>query len=116
MFQLDTCYGQEFLNYHSQTLELVIGGSTGKIEIDHPAKEINLLVTTPSRPLDHIQNTKRIHIQQIEGKLWVFHTLVHAFQLVAACSCLIVHIGKKILLYSLIILLGDCYSKIFFSV
>ncbi|XP_027330838.1 DEAD-box ATP-dependent RNA helicase 27-like [Abrus precatorius] len=49
---------KELLKYHSQTLGLVIGGSTRKIEAERIAKGINLLVATPGRLLDHLQNTK----------------------------------------------------------
>ncbi|ESW27160.1 hypothetical protein PHAVU_003G179000 [Phaseolus vulgaris] len=49
---------KELLKYHSQTLGLVIGGSTRKLEAARLAKGINLLVGTPGRLLDHLQNTK----------------------------------------------------------
>ncbi|KAL2338279.1 hypothetical protein Fmac_012725 [Flemingia macrophylla] len=49
---------KELLKYHSQTLGLVIGGSTRKLEAERIAKGINLLVGTPGRLLDHLQNTK----------------------------------------------------------
>ncbi|KAL2962049.1 hypothetical protein AAZX31_17G119200 [Glycine max] len=49
---------KELLKYHSQTLGLVIGGSARKIEAERIAKGINLLVGTPGRLLDHLQNTK----------------------------------------------------------
>ncbi|KAE9601877.1 putative RNA helicase [Lupinus albus] len=49
---------KELLKYHSQTLALVIGGATRKIEAERLAKGVNLLVGTPGRLLDHLQNTK----------------------------------------------------------
>ncbi|KAK7292121.1 hypothetical protein RIF29_07834 [Crotalaria pallida] len=49
---------KELLKYHSQTLGLVIGGATRKIEAERLAKGVNLLVGTPGRLLDHLQNTK----------------------------------------------------------
>ncbi|WJX95673.1 RNA helicase [Trifolium repens] len=49
----------ELLKYHSQTLGLLIGGSSRKTEAQHLAKGINILVATPGRLLDHLQNTKR---------------------------------------------------------
>ncbi|XP_057723784.1 DEAD-box ATP-dependent RNA helicase 27-like [Arachis stenosperma] len=49
---------KELLKYHSQTLGLIIGGSTRKLEAERIAKGINLLVATPGRLLDHLQNTK----------------------------------------------------------
>ncbi|XP_061365180.1 DEAD-box ATP-dependent RNA helicase 27-like [Gastrolobium bilobum] len=49
---------KELLKYHSQTLGLVIGGSARKVEAERIKKGINLLVATPGRLLDHLQNTK----------------------------------------------------------
>ncbi|KAL1334302.1 hypothetical protein HN51_063235 [Arachis hypogaea] len=49
---------KELLKYHSQTLGLIIGGSTRKLEAERIAKGVNLLVATPGRLLDHLQNTK----------------------------------------------------------
>ncbi|GFP82995.1 dead-box ATP-dependent RNA helicase 51 [Phtheirospermum japonicum] len=49
---------KELMKYHSQTLGLVIGGSTRKVEAERIAKGVNLLVGTPGRLLDHLQNTK----------------------------------------------------------
>ncbi|XP_059661635.1 DEAD-box ATP-dependent RNA helicase 51-like [Cornus florida] len=48
----------ELLKYHSQTLGLVIGGSARRAEAERIAKGVNLLVATPGRLLDHLQNTK----------------------------------------------------------
>ncbi|XP_058760964.1 DEAD-box ATP-dependent RNA helicase 27-like [Vicia villosa] len=50
---------QKLLKYHSQTLGLIIGGSARRTEAEHLAKGINILVATPGRLLDHLQNTKR---------------------------------------------------------
>ncbi|KAI9088428.1 hypothetical protein K1719_029877 [Acacia pycnantha] len=49
---------KELLKYHSQTLALVIGGSARKGEAERILKGVNLLVATPGRLLDHLQNTK----------------------------------------------------------
>ncbi|KAK7281684.1 hypothetical protein RIF29_09880 [Crotalaria pallida] len=49
---------KELLKYHSQTLGLVIGGSARKGEAERIVKGANLLVATPGRLLDHLQNTK----------------------------------------------------------
>jgi len=46
------------MKYHSQTLGYVIGGNNRRSEADHLAKGVNLLVATPGRLLDHLQNTK----------------------------------------------------------
>ncbi|KAL0395231.1 UNVERIFIED_CONTAM: DEAD-box ATP-dependent RNA helicase 27 [Sesamum latifolium] len=49
---------KELLKYHSQTLGLVIGGAARRGEAERIAKGVNLLVATPGRLLDHLQNTK----------------------------------------------------------
>ncbi|CAL0327591.1 unnamed protein product [Lupinus luteus] len=49
---------KELLRYHSQTLGLVIGGAGRKGEAERIVKGVNLLVATPGRLLDHLQNTK----------------------------------------------------------
>ncbi|CAK9147846.1 unnamed protein product [Ilex paraguariensis] len=49
---------KDLLKYHSQTLGLVIGGSARRGEAERIAKGVNLLVATPGRLLDHLQNTK----------------------------------------------------------
>lgn len=49
---------KDLLKYHSQTLGLVIGGAGRRGEAERLAKGVNLLVATPGRLLDHLQNTK----------------------------------------------------------
>ncbi|KAM3273457.1 hypothetical protein ACQJBY_042981 [Aegilops geniculata] len=49
---------KELMKYHSQTLGYVIGGNGRRTEADQLAKGVNLLVATPGRLLDHLQNTK----------------------------------------------------------
>ncbi|KAK8489571.1 hypothetical protein V6N13_123355 [Hibiscus sabdariffa] len=49
---------EDLLKYHSQTLGLVIGGSDRRGEARRIVKGVNLLVATPGRLLDHLQNTK----------------------------------------------------------
>lgn len=49
---------KELLKDHSQTLGLVIGGAARKSEAERIVKGVNLLVGTPGRLLDHLQNTK----------------------------------------------------------
>ncbi|XP_073057097.1 DEAD-box ATP-dependent RNA helicase 27-like [Primulina eburnea] len=48
----------DLLKYHSQTLGLVIGGAARRGEAERIIKGVNLLVGTPGRLLDHLQNTK----------------------------------------------------------
>ncbi|BEI85898.1 hypothetical protein CcaverHIS002_0601850 [Cutaneotrichosporon cavernicola] len=43
---------------HSQTFGIVMGGANRKAEADKLVKGVNLLVATPGRLLDHLQNTK----------------------------------------------------------
>ncbi|KFH63927.1 hypothetical protein MVEG_09752 [Podila verticillata NRRL 6337] len=50
--------GVDLLKYHNQTFGIVIGGANRKAEADKLAKGVNLLVATPGRLLDHLQNTK----------------------------------------------------------
>ncbi|XP_006651920.1 DEAD-box ATP-dependent RNA helicase 27 [Oryza brachyantha] len=49
---------KELMKYHSQTLGYIIGGNGRRGEADQLAKGVNLLVATPGRLLDHLQNTK----------------------------------------------------------
>ncbi|KAG8098624.1 hypothetical protein GUJ93_ZPchr0013g34682 [Zizania palustris] len=49
---------KELMKYHSQTLGYIIGGTGRRGEADQLAKGVNLLVATPGRLLDHLQNTK----------------------------------------------------------
>lgn len=48
---------QELLKYHHHTYGLIIGGSNRKEEAKKLAKGVNVLVCTPGRLLDHLQNT-----------------------------------------------------------
>lgn len=43
---------------HSQTYGIVIGGANRRAEADKLGKGINLIVATPGRLLDHLQNTQ----------------------------------------------------------
>lgn len=44
--------------HHSQTHGMVIGGANRRTEADKLCKGVNILVATPGRLLDHLQNTK----------------------------------------------------------
>lgn len=48
---------KELLRYHSQTVGKVIGGENRKKEAEILVKGVNLLVATPGRLLDHLENT-----------------------------------------------------------
>ncbi|KAJ2448597.1 ATP-dependent RNA helicase [Coemansia sp. RSA 2336] len=49
---------RELMQFHSQTFGLVIGGANRRAEADKLGKGVNLLIATPGRLLDHLQNTK----------------------------------------------------------
>ncbi|KAF2663718.1 DEAD-domain-containing protein [Microthyrium microscopicum] len=48
---------RELMENHSQTFGIVIGGANRRAESEKLAKGVNLLVATPGRLLDHLQNT-----------------------------------------------------------
>ncbi|KAL2265864.1 hypothetical protein VTJ83DRAFT_6964 [Remersonia thermophila] len=48
---------RELMKYHSQTYGIVIGGANRRAEADKLGKGVNLLIATPGRLLDHLQNT-----------------------------------------------------------
>eukprot|EP00238_Polyblepharides_amylifera_P009779 CAMPEP_0196582092 /NCGR_PEP_ID=MMETSP1081-20130531/37440_1 /TAXON_ID=36882 /ORGANISM="Pyramimonas amylifera, Strain CCMP720" /LENGTH=593 /DNA_ID=CAMNT_0041902569 /DNA_START=386 /DNA_END=2167 /DNA_ORIENTATION=+ len=49
---------RELMKYHSQTHGIVMGGANRRVEAERLQKGVNLLVSTPGRLLDHLQNTK----------------------------------------------------------
>lgn len=49
---------RELMEFHSQTFGIVIGGANRRQEAEKLMKGVNLLVATPGRLLDHLQNTK----------------------------------------------------------
>ena len=53
-------FGQlsELIAYHRQSFGLVMGGANRKGEADKLVKGCNIVVATPGRLLDHLQNTK----------------------------------------------------------
>ena len=48
----------ELFSHHSQTHGIVMGGANRRAESEKLIKGVNLLVATPGRLLDHLQNTK----------------------------------------------------------
>ena len=48
---------RELMANHSQTLGIVIGGANRRQEAEKLTKGVNLLIATPGRLLDHLQNT-----------------------------------------------------------
>lgn len=49
---------RELMAHHSQTYGIVIGGAKRRAEADKLTKGVNLLIATPGRLLDHLQNTQ----------------------------------------------------------
>ncbi|KAJ5295945.1 hypothetical protein PENANT_c001G04177 [Penicillium antarcticum] len=49
---------RELMQFHSQTYGIVIGGANRRAEADKLMKGVNLLIATPGRLLDHLQNTQ----------------------------------------------------------
>lgn len=49
---------RELMAHHSQTFGIVIGGANRRQEAEKLAKGVNLLIATPGRLLDHLQNTQ----------------------------------------------------------
>jgi len=48
---------RELMAHHSQTFGIVIGGANRRAEAEKLQKGVNLLIATPGRLLDHLQNT-----------------------------------------------------------
>ncbi|KAI1341692.1 P-loop containing nucleoside triphosphate hydrolase protein [Xylariaceae sp. FL0016] len=48
---------RELMEHHSQTYGIVIGGANRRAEAEKLSKGVNLLIATPGRLLDHLQNT-----------------------------------------------------------
>ncbi|KAL2911250.1 ATP-dependent RNA helicase [Polyrhizophydium stewartii] len=49
---------KELMQHHSQTFGILMGGANRKAEAEKLSKGVNLIVATPGRLLDHLQNTK----------------------------------------------------------
>lgn len=49
---------RELMEFHSQTFGIVIGGANRRQEAEKLTKGVNILIATPGRLLDHLQNTK----------------------------------------------------------
>jgi len=50
---------------HSQTYGLVMGGANRRTEAERLVKGVNLLIATPGRLLDHLQNTKGFVVRNL---------------------------------------------------
>jgi ATP-dependent RNA helicase DDX18/HAS1 len=49
---------RDLCKFHMQTHGMVMGGANRKVEADRLVKGVNLLIATPGRLLDHMQNTR----------------------------------------------------------
>ncbi|KAI9805663.1 MAG: ATP-dependent RNA helicase [Piccolia ochrophora] len=49
---------RELMAHHSQTYGIVIGGANRRAEAEKLMKGVNLIIATPGRLLDHLQNTQ----------------------------------------------------------
>jgi len=49
---------KDLMAHHSQTFGIIMGGANRRAEVDKLVKGVNLIVATPGRLLDHLQNTK----------------------------------------------------------
>jgi len=57
---------RELLKHHDQTYGLVMGGANRTTEMQKLEKGINILVATPGRLLDHLQNTKNFMYKNLQ--------------------------------------------------
>ncbi|MCJ1415147.1 ATP-dependent RNA helicase ddx18 [Xylographa parallela] len=58
---------RELMTHHSQTYGIVIGGANRRAEAEKLAKGVNLLIATPGRLLDHLQNTQGFIYKNIKA-------------------------------------------------
>ena len=56
----------DLMKYHHHTYGLIMGGNNRKAEAEKLIKGVNLLVATPGRLLDHLQNTKGFMIKNLK--------------------------------------------------
>eukprot|EP00128_Syssomonas_multiformis_P011293 Colp12_sorted_trinity150504_noHs@32039 len=57
---------RELLKYHHHTFGIVMGGANRKAEVEKLIKGVNILVATPGRLLDHLQNTNGFVIKNLQ--------------------------------------------------
>ena len=53
--------------HHSQTYGIVIGGANRRAEAEKLTKGVNLLIATPGRLLDHLQNTRGFVFKNVKA-------------------------------------------------
>jgi ATP-dependent RNA helicase DDX18/HAS1 len=58
---------KDLLQFHNQTFGLVMGGANRKAEAEKLAKGVSLLIATPGRLLDHLQNTRGFVVKNLKS-------------------------------------------------
>lgn len=58
---------RELMAHHSQTYGIVIGGANRRAEAEKLSKGVNLLIATPGRLLDHLQNTQGFIFKNVKA-------------------------------------------------
>src|SRR5436305_3583655 len=58
---------RELMAHHSQTYGTVIGGANRRAEAEKLTKGVNLLIATPGRLLDHLQNTRGFVFKNVKA-------------------------------------------------
>ncbi|GAB7358720.1 hypothetical protein MBLNU230_g3949t1 [Neophaeotheca triangularis] len=58
---------RDLMENHSQTFGIVIGGANRRAEAEKLAKGVNLLIATPGRLLDHLQNTQGFVFKNVKA-------------------------------------------------
>ena len=65
---------RDIMKHHKQTHGIVMGGANRRTEAERLVKGVNLLVATPGRLLDHLQNTKGFLYKNLQVNLVsIFH-------------------------------------------
>ena len=57
---------KELMKYHKQTYGLIMGGTNRQSEAIKLIKGVNIIVATPGRLLDHLQNTKQFLFKNLQ--------------------------------------------------
>ncbi|KAK2733146.1 ATP-dependent RNA helicase [Myotisia sp. PD_48] len=58
---------RELMAHHSQTYGIVIGGANRRAEAEKLSKGVNLIIATPGRLLDHLQNTEGFVFKNVKA-------------------------------------------------
>jgi len=58
---------RQLMAHHSQTYGIVMGGANRRAEAEKLSKGVNLLIATPGRLLDHLQNTRGFVFKNVKA-------------------------------------------------